>query len=275
MTNVRRTRDSRLAGSSHLLRNGDGQAPRRSKLFDVGRIRRVGRIIDEEDDPLARELLQRCGPHRLGNDVKLLLVGGDEDGDLVPGSLVEVLIEWAARSPHVIAETVEGSLACQEIHGRGEGQGRDDEDVGDRLEDETQRLCVTLDELAHDGRDDIHEPGHDGDDDSETACDDLAQRWHRMLDRHRRGRLLRAPLSTMSRRDCHTLCTSLRVKSNRSRGGESTISPSAVGMGKPSIASVDASTLPGETAPIRVFNAYHAHRPLVRLGPVVAPIRVQ
>ena len=67
----------------------------------------------------------------------------------------EVTVQLTAGHPFVIPETVQRTLSRYEIQQRREGQERDDDQVGDGLELETEARVGVLDELPEDGGDDV------------------------------------------------------------------------------------------------------------------------
>ena len=136
---------------------------------------RVRVVVEQEDDPQRRVLLQCGGQQGGAHDVRLFCVGRHEHGHrrLVVG---EVPVQFRAGNAHMLAEPLQGALACDQVHQRGEGEERDDHDVADGFHREAEVLGSAVEELPDDRRDDVDHPEAHGQHDRNAAEGDLPVR---------------------------------------------------------------------------------------------------
>ena len=170
------------------------------QALERARVRGLGRVVEQQDDPHAGVLLQRCREQGRPHDGRVLGVRGHQDRQRRTRVRHEG-VDLRSRNADVPARPVERALPCEQVHEGGDQQEGHDADVDDRLDHEPAVVDPVVDEPRDHGLDQVHTPRHDGDRDRQAAQPGRPRPGRLLLHRERRTRTLGAPLPTASRRE--------------------------------------------------------------------------
>ncbi len=145
-----------------------GQRARRQQQLTGPRVLRPHRVVDQQHDPLARELLQRRRQQRLADDRGVLLVGGNDRGQRGRGGVVE-LVQDRPAGPVVAAGPVEETQPAQQVGQRRRRQHRHDEQVGDRLGAGDRGGVDRVEQVAQQPGEEVAQPRRHRDDDGQPG----------------------------------------------------------------------------------------------------------